>query len=154
MAELDTMDRVGGAGRPDGQREHAAEPRHPGQAAAEGGARRGLAAGLAAGGGAAVLYTDLYTVLYTVQVARLAGRLSVALTTATNTDILVKLEGWPEVDLRSVFNNLPLSKLLVNSIFRLSSCNPGVEGPQVESLGEVIRNIASEALRCTQLDLK
>ena len=89
-----------------------------------------------------------------LEVARLAGRLSVTLTTATNNDILVKLEGWPEVDLRSVFNNLPLSKLLENSIFRLSSCNPGVEGPQVESLGEVIRNIASEALRCTQLDLK
>ena len=53
MAELDTMDRAGGAGRPDGQREHAAEPRHPGQAAAKGGARRSLAAGLEAGGGAA-----------------------------------------------------------------------------------------------------
>ena len=119
ISELDTKERAGGAGRPDGQREDAAEPRHPGQAAAEGGAGRGLAAGLAAGGGEAVLYTDLYTVLYTdlytvlytVQVARLAGRLSVALTTNTNTDILAKLEGWPEVDLRSVFHNLPLSKL-------------------------------------------
>ena len=68
MAKLDTMERAGGAGRPDGQREDAAEPRHPGQAAAQGGAGRGLAAGLAAGGGEAVLYTDLYTVLYTVQV--------------------------------------------------------------------------------------
>ena len=65
----------------------------------------------AAHGGETVLYTLLYTVLYTVQVARLAGRLSVALTTNTNTDILAKLEGWPEVDLRSVFHNLPLSKL-------------------------------------------
>ena len=156
ISELDTKERAGGAGRPDGQREDAAEPRHPGQAAAQGGAGRGLAAGLAAGGGEAVLYTDLYTVLYTVQVARLAGRLSVALTTNTNTDILAKLEGWPEVDLRSVFHNLSLSKLHVldNSVFRLSSCNPDVEGPQVESLGEVIKNIASEALRCTQLDLK
>ena len=75
------------------------------------------------------------------------------------TPTLTSSPSWrdgPRLTSGRYFHNLTLSKLHVldNSVFRLSSCNPDVEGPQVESLGEVIRNIASEALRCTQLDLK
>ena len=42
--------------------------------------------------------------------------------------------------------------LFLNS--RLSWCNPEAVNVQMEPLAEVIKKIASEAIRCTQLDLR
>ena len=46
------------------------------------------------------------------------------------------------------------SNMLFASCCRLDSCNPDVINAQVESLGEVIKKIASAAIRSTQLDIR
>jgi len=65
----------------------------------------------------------------------LSGRLRITFGTLDQS-ITTKFEGWPDL------------------ILNLTSCNPDFMNAQVDALGQVIRNIASKALRCTQLDLR
>merc|ERR1719348_2343563 len=70
-----------------------------------------------------------------LNVEELSGRLKISFGILDHS-ILAKFEGWPDV------------------ILSLTSCNPDLINAQVEALGEVIKNIAAKALRCTQLDLR
>ena len=65
----------------------------------------------------------------------LAGRLSLKLYPA-DWRLTAKLEGWPQLDMR------------------LAPTEPDSQRSRPESLAEVIKKIAAQALRCCQIDIK
>ena len=78
--------------------------------------------------------------LWDLSLERLAGRLTVSLNPGPGEAccLTTKLSGWPVL-------NLSLS---------LRASETGSPSPPPESLAELVKNVAAQALRCTQIDIK
>ena len=74
--------------------------------------------------------------VWDLTVERLTGRLSVSLHPGEVSSLTTKLAGWPSLDLS------------------LSLRASETSSPPPESLAELIKNVAAQALRSTQIDIK
>ena len=74
--------------------------------------------------------------VWDLTVERLAGRLNVSVHPGETSSLTTKLAGWPSL-------SLSLS-------LRASESS----SPPPESLAELIKDVAAQALRCTQIDIK